>query len=81
MDLFDRLGPTTLERDTPLHSYQLSREIHKERQREIESRIRLRSLDPSQIRRRSIRNRLGSGLIRIGSMLVAESPRQVAARR
>ena len=81
MDLLDRLGPTRLERDTSLHSYQLSREIHRERLREIESRIRLKSLDASQIRCRSIRNRLGSGLIRIGSMLVAESPRQVAARR
>jgi hypothetical protein len=81
MDLFDRLGPTTLERDTSLQSHHLVHEIHQQRQREIERRLLLRSLDPSQIRRRSIRNRLGNGLIQVGSMLVADGPRQVAARR
>ena len=84
-----RLGPRTrsrcagalTERDTSLHSHQLAWEIHQERQREIERRIRFRSQDQSRIRRRSLRNRLGHGLIRIGSMLASDGPLQLAARR
>jgi len=69
------------ERDTSLHSHFLVHDIHEERQREIERRLRLRSQDPSQVRRRSLRNRLGHGLIQFGSMLASDGPLQVAARR
>ena len=69
------------ERDTSLHSNNLALEIHNERQRQIERRLRLRSEDPSRIRRNSFRRRLGRGLIQIGSMLASDGPLQLAARR
>jgi hypothetical protein len=59
----------------------LALEIHKERQREIERRLRFRSLDRIEVRRRSFRRRLGYGLIRFGSMLAADATLQLAARR
>jgi hypothetical protein len=69
------------ERDTSLHAHQIALEIHQERQREIERRIRFRSVDRRQIRHRSLRHRIGLGLIQFGLMLVADGPRQVAVRR
>jgi hypothetical protein len=77
-----RLDRTTnIERETPLFSYQLVLAVHKERQRELECRIRLRSLGRDRIRRISFRQRLGRGLIQFGSMLAGDGPLQLAARR
>jgi len=64
-----------------LFSHQIARDIHDERQREIERRLDLRSSDLRPVVRRSVRKRVGRGLIRIGSMLVSDSPLQLAARR
>jgi hypothetical protein len=66
-----------------LFTHQLALEIHKERQREVESRLFLRALgrDRLRLRRISLRHRLGRGLIRIGSMLAPDASLQLAARR
>jgi hypothetical protein len=71
----------TSERETPLITYQVAREIHLERQREIERRLQLRIGNPAPTPRSSIRRRVGRGLIRFGSMLAADGPLQLAARR
>ena len=71
-----------IERDTSMHSHQLAMEIHKERQREIERRIRLGSVDPRPIRNgSSLRRRIGRALIQFGSALAADGPLPLAARR
>jgi hypothetical protein len=64
-----------------LYSHYLVLEIHMERQREIERQLRIRSVDRSQIRHRSLSHRLGQRLIQVGSMLAADGPLQLAARR
>jgi hypothetical protein len=69
------------ERDTSLFTHQLALEIHKERQREVESRLFLRALGRDRLRRISLRQRLGRGLIHFGSMLAPDAPLQLAARR
>jgi hypothetical protein len=71
-----------IERDTSMHSHQLAMEIHKERQREIERRLRLGSAARKQIRHRSsLRRRVGRVLIQLGSALAADGPTALAARR
>jgi hypothetical protein len=64
-----------------LFTHQVAREIHLERQREIERRLRLRIGNPTPAPRSSIRRRVGRGLIRLGSTLAADGPLQLAARR
>ena len=71
----------TSERETPLFTHQIARDIHNQRQREIERRLQLRLYGPAPTPRRSLRNRVGHGLIQIGSMLAADGPLQLAARR
>ena len=70
-----------IERETTLFSHQIARDIHDERQREIERRLRLGSSDLRPVARRSVRHHVGRGLIRIGSMLASDGPLQLAARR
>jgi hypothetical protein len=69
------------ERETPLQSHYIAQEVHKERQREIERRLWLRSEHRAQIRRRSLRRRLGLGLIQFGSMLAADPTLQPVTGR
>jgi hypothetical protein len=64
-----------------LFAHQIAREIHIERQQEIELRLRFRSNDPTPVARRSVRQHVGRGLIQIGSMLASDGPLQLAARR
>jgi hypothetical protein len=61
--------------------YFMAKVMDDERQREIEAQVRIRSVDRSQIRHRSLRHRLGQRLIQLGSMLAADGPLQLAARR
>ena len=69
------------ERETPLFANHIARDIHNERQREIERRLLLRLNGRPPRPRRSIRRRVGHGLIQVGSMLAADGPLQLAARR
>ena len=72
----------TSERETPLFSnHQIARDIHNERQREIERRLQLRLNERSPAPRGSIRKRVGHGLIQIGSRIAADPTLQLAARR
>jgi hypothetical protein len=73
--------PITSERDTPLFANQVARDIHNDRQREIERRLQLRLHERAPAPRRSVRRRVGHGLIQVGSMLAADGPLQLAARR
>ncbi|MGD0122638.1 MAG: hypothetical protein ABSC46_08775 [Candidatus Limnocylindrales bacterium] len=73
--------PITSERDTPLFANQIARDIHNERQREIERRLQLRLHERAPAPHRSIRRRVGHGLIQVRSMLAADGPLQLAARR
>ncbi|MFI5258117.1 MAG: hypothetical protein ACHQ01_00685 [Candidatus Limnocylindrales bacterium] len=60
----------------------IAMDIHNQRQREIERRLRLRLNDgAAPIPRISFRRRVGHGLIQVGSMLAADGPLQLAARR
>jgi hypothetical protein len=71
----------TSERETPLFSnHQIAREIHNERQREIERRLQLRLNERAPAPRSSIRKRVGHGLIHIGSRIAADPTLQLAAR-
>jgi hypothetical protein len=75
-------GSTTRnERDTALYAHYLATAIHRDRQREIERRLRQgpRSIDRPP--RNSVRRRVGIGLIRVGSSLASDGPLQLAARR
>jgi hypothetical protein len=72
---------TKHERDTALFTHQLATVVHRDRQREIERRLRN---GPRSIDRRpqnSIRRRVGLEMIRIGSSLAPDGPLQLAARR
>ncbi len=71
----------TSERETQLFTHQIARDIHRERQREIERRLQFRINDRAPAPPRSIRKRIGHGLIQIGSRIAADSPLQLAARR
>ncbi len=69
-------------KDTPLFTHhQIARDIINERQREIERRLQLRLHERAPAPHRSIRRRVGHGLIQIGSRLAADSTIQLAARR
>ena len=74
--------PITSERETPLFShYQIARQVHNERQREIERRIRFQRNERAPAPRRSIRRRIGHAFIQVGSRIAADAPLQLAARR
>jgi hypothetical protein len=73
--------PTAIERDTSLFSHEIARVIHEERQREIERYLQFRADVRNEPQRRSVRNRVGIGLIRIGSRLAPDGGLQLAARR
>jgi hypothetical protein len=72
----------TSERETPVFiHYDVARDMHNERQREIERRLQLRLNERAPAPRSSVRRRVGHGLIQIGSRLAADSTLQLAARR
>jgi len=64
-----------------LYAHYIAQSVHRDRQREIEQRLRQgpRSIDRRP--RNTIRRRVGHGLIRIGSSLASDGPLQLAARR
>jgi hypothetical protein len=62
-----------------LNTHQIARDIHYQRQREIERRLRLRLNRRAPTPRRYLRHRVGHGLIQIGSMLAADGPLQLSA--
>jgi len=62
-------------------THQVARDIHRERQREIERRLRHRTDRGLQRPRRSVRRRVGRGLIQLGLVLEADGPLQLEARR
>jgi hypothetical protein len=77
------IGPWTYDyrKEHTVFSHQIARDIHRERQREIERRLQFR-IDPGPQRpRRSVRRRVGRGLIQLGLVLAAEGPLQLEARR
>jgi len=65
------------ERDTSLHSYELSQVIHRERQREIEHQVQSRLWRSSRPPSHSLRRSIGRELIRIGSALEGDGARPV----
>ena len=69
------------ERETALNAHYVSLAVHRDRQREIERRLRFgpRAFDrpPSP----SFRRRVGVELVRLGSSLAQDEPRPLAARR
>ena len=70
------------ERETPLlPHYEIARQLHQERQREIERRIRFLRHESAPANRRSIRRRIGHAFIQVGSRIAADAPLQLAARR
>jgi hypothetical protein len=71
----------TSERETPLFTHQIARDIHNERQREIERTLQLRLNGRTPAPPNSMRKRVGHGLIHLGSRIAADSPLQFAARR
>jgi hypothetical protein len=64
-----------------LITHHIANDIHNERQREVERRLRHRLTGRAPTPRHSLRRRVGHGLIHIGSMLAADGPLQLAARR
>jgi hypothetical protein len=62
-----------------LFSHQIALDLHRERQRAIERQLELRRIDRSQIRRRSVRRRVGQALIQLGSAIASDGPTVVAA--
>jgi hypothetical protein len=77
------IGPRTYDyrKEHTVFSHQIARDIHLERQREIERRMQFRIADRSRTPRLSVRRYLGHGLIHIGSVLAAEVPVKLEARR
>jgi len=78
------IGPRTYDYNRKEHkvfSHQIARDIHLERQREIERRMQFR-IDPVPQRpRRWVRRRIGRGLIQLGLVLAADGPLTLEARR
>ena len=70
-----------LERDTALFMYELAPLVSRDRQREIERRLRTGPCSIDRQPRNSVRRRVGLALIRIGSTLAPDGPLQLAARR
>jgi hypothetical protein len=60
-------------------AHQLARQIHRERQREIERRLQYRMAGGPQTPRRSVRRRVGRGLIQLGLVLAADGPPKLEA--
>jgi hypothetical protein len=77
------IGPRTYDyrKEHTVFTHQIARDIHRERQREIERRLRHRIDRGPQRPRGSVRRRFGRGLIQIGSVLAAEVPIKLEARR
>jgi hypothetical protein len=77
------IGPRTYDyrKEHKVFSHQIAREIHLERQREIERRMRFRIDRGPQRPSRSVRRRVGRGLIQIGLVLTADGPLPLEARR
>jgi len=67
-------------KDTPLYQHEIARQIHMERQREIEMRLAHRVRRQPARRSFSVRRHVGRGLIQLGSVLAADGPLQPAAR-
>jgi len=62
-------------------THQVARDIHREPQREIERRLRYRIDREPPRPRRSVRRRVGRGLIQLGLVLEADGPIQLETRR
>ena len=71
------IGPRTYDhrKEHTVFSHQVARDIHLERQREIERRLRHRVDREPQRHRRSVRQRVGRGLIQLGLALAADGGR------
>jgi hypothetical protein len=69
------------ERDTSLISHRIAMDMHKERQREIERRLELRSMGLRPGRRLPLRRRVGQTLIRLGRAIDPDAPAVLAAPR
>jgi hypothetical protein len=77
------IGPRTYDyrKEHQVFSHQIARDIHLERQREIDSRMQFRIDLVPQRPRRSVRRRIGCGLIQLGLVLAADGPLTLEARR
>jgi hypothetical protein len=77
------IGPRTYDyrKEHQVFSHQIARDIHLERQREIDSRMQFRIDLVPQRPRRSVRRRIGRGLIQLGLVLAADGPLTLEARR
>ena len=64
-----------------MFTHQIAKDINNERQSEIARRLQLRLYSRAPTPSRSIRRRVGHGLIQVGSRLAADGPLQLAARR
>jgi hypothetical protein len=69
------------ERKTALFTHQIARDVHAERQRDIERHLYLRVQASESPPRQSVRKRVGRGLIQLGSVIAADGPLQLSARR
>ena len=71
------IGPWTYDyrKEHTVFSHHIARDILRERQREIERRLRHRFDREPQRHRRSVRQRVGRGLIQIGLALAADGGR------
>ena len=77
------IGPWTYDyrKEHTVFTHQIARDIHRERQCEIEHRLRHRIDRGPQQPHRSVRRRVGRGLIQLGLVLAAEVPINLEARR
>jgi hypothetical protein len=71
------IGPRTYDyrKEHSVHTHQIARDLHRERQREIERRLQYRIDREPQRPRRSVRRRVGRGLIQLGLVLEADGRR------
>jgi hypothetical protein len=77
------IGPRTYDhrKEHSVYTHQIARDLHLERQREIERRMRHRLPSRPQRPHLSVRRRVGRGLIQLGLVLAADGPLKLEARR